>query len=105
MVRPLAFVTTLCLANYVASFQQFAPSFLNCRPTVRCDRASPLLIKTARHLKTATKCSLSEKELRVGVSDEVQNVGRGTLLSKNDAVKEVSVKVKGVFSFFVVPLR
>ena len=48
------------------------------------------------------KCS-KELELDVGVSDDVQNVGRGTLLSQKDAVKEVSVKVKGLYDAYPYP--
>jgi hypothetical protein len=48
------------------------------------------------------KCS-TEHELQVGVSDDVQNVGRGTLLSQKDAVKEVSVKVKGLYDAYPYP--
>ena len=33
-------------------------------------------------------------ELNIGVSDDVQNVGRGTLTAKDDAKTEVTGKVK-----------
>ena len=39
----------------------------------------------------------------MGVADDVQNVGRGTLLSHKDAVKEVSVKVKGLYDAYPYP--
>ena len=61
---------------------------------------------TCRHSavgrRKAVKCS-KELELDVGVSDDVQNVGRGTLLSQKDAVKEVSVKVKGLYDAYPYP--
>jgi hypothetical protein len=52
--------------------------------------------------RNVVKCS-KELELDVGVSDDVQNVGRGTLLSQKDAVKEVSVKVKGLYDAYPYP--
>jgi hypothetical protein len=52
--------------------------------------------------RSVVKCS-KELELDVGVSDDVQNVGRGTLLSQKDAVKEVSVKVKGLYDAYPYP--
>ncbi len=48
------------------------------------------------------KCSL-ENELVVGVAEDVQHVGRGTLLSRDDAVKEVSSKVKGLYDAYPYP--
>jgi len=45
----------------------------------------------------------SNEDIQVGVSDDVQNVGRGTLLAKNDAVKEVTGKVQGLYDAYPYP--
>jgi len=45
---------------------------------------------------------MKEAELDVGVSDKVQDVGRGTLLAKGDKVK-VTKKVKGLYDAYPYP--
>uniref|UniRef100_A0A7S4L2L4 Methyltransferase domain-containing protein n=1 Tax=Guillardia theta TaxID=55529 RepID=A0A7S4L2L4_GUITH len=47
--------------------------------------------------------SIREGKIEVGVSDEVQNVGRGRLLAKDDAIKEVSGKVQGLYDAYPYP--
>jgi len=42
-------------------------------------------------------------DIQVGVSDDVQNVGRGTLMAKGDAVKEVTGKVQGLYDAYPYP--